>query len=96
MKKGTRKQTGPAPTPQGRPWAAWALNVVLYLINFLLIAFIWARSTPREGGVVRLAICWIIAYILTRVIVHSTKVPMRALMTVALGGLLGFVLLFPK
>ncbi len=84
------------PLPFERPGLVRALNVVLYVINFFLVAYVWGRSTPQAGGVLRLALCWFIAYGLTFVMVKATRVTTRALLTMALGILLGVVLFMPQ
>jgi len=82
--------------PFERPGVVRALNVALYITNFLLMHYLWERFSPGDGNILRLAACWFVSYLLTRVIIEATKVPLRAGLTVAFGAVLTFVLLVPQ
>ncbi|PLY02324.1 MAG: hypothetical protein C0624_08930 [Desulfuromonas sp.] len=94
-----RKDASPdnqPPLPFERPGVIRALNVALYITNFLLMHYAWERVSPGDGNIMRLAACWFLSYLLTRVIIEATKIPLRAGLTVAFGAILSFVLLMPK
>ena len=97
-KKNLPTETEPEapPLPFERPGVIRALNIALYITNFLLLHYVWEKISPGDGNILRLAGCWFISYILTRIIIEVTKVPLRAGLTIALGALLAFVLLVPQ
>jgi len=91
-----QKEDASAPLPFERTGVIRALNVALYITSFLLMHYLWERVSPGDGNILRLAACWFASYLLTRVIIEGTKVPLRAGLTVAFGAILSFVLLIPK
>jgi len=94
IKKTAPTTTERPPLPFERPWVIRSLNLALYITNFILLHFAWERVSPGKGDLVRLAVCWFLSYLLTRIMIEVTKVPARAFLTIALGALLVFVLLF--
>lgn len=85
-----------APLPFERQGFIKALNIALYITNFLLLHYVAERVSPGSGNIMRLGIIWFISYLLTRSIIELTKVPLRAGLAVAFGLILTFVLLIPK
>jgi hypothetical protein len=71
----------------------WGTNALLFLTNFFLIYFIWVVAAPGVTGASRLFPCWLLAFVMTWVMVRLTRVTARLLLTLAFIGLLFFVLL---
>lgn len=71
----------------------WGTNALLFLANFFLMYFIWVVAAPGVTGVWRLFPCWLLAFVMTWIIVRMTRVAARLILTLALVGLLLFVLL---
>lgn len=94
-KKKAAPQPENKPLPFERPWVIRSLNISLYITNFILLHYVWEKVSPGDGNILRLAVCWMMSYILTRIMIEVTKVPMRAVLTIALGATLVYVLLMP-
>jgi hypothetical protein len=79
---------------RGVRYATILVNGILFLINFLLFFFVWTRLFPQVEGLWRLLPCWLLAYLVTWVLVYLTNGIARLYVTLAFLGLLTFVLLY--
>jgi len=89
----TMKKTSKNPNAQAQRILNWGTNALLFLTNFFLIYFIWVVAIPGVTGASRLLPCWLLAFVLTWVMVRLTRVTARLFLTLAFMGLLLFVLL---
>ena len=64
------------------------LNAILFIINFLLIYFLWLKVFPGMTGITRLIACWIGAYAFTWSITYVFKGPGRLVLALLFLGVL--------
>lgn len=64
------------------------LNAVLFIINFLLIYFLWLKVFPGMTGVPRLIACWVGAYAFTWTTTLVFRGPGRLVLSLLLLGVL--------
>jgi hypothetical protein len=85
MKK-PRKPEDNASFLERRPVAIF-LNAVLFVCNFLLFYFIWLYAFPDITGLIRVALCWGGAYVLTWIMASLAKGGARLALTVVFLGI---------
>jgi len=89
----TMKKAPKKPKAQEQRILNWGTNALLFLTNFFLMYFIWVVAVPAVTGLGRLLSCWLLAFVMTWVMVRLTRVTARLFLTLAFMALLFFVLL---
>jgi len=89
----TTKKPAKSKKPRDQRTLNWGTNALLFLTNFFLLYFIWVVAAPNVTGISRLFPCWLLAFVMTWVMVRLTRVTTRLFLTLAFMGLLFFVLL---
>jgi hypothetical protein len=80
-------------SPPESPLFGRLVNLLLLLINFFLCYFLWVVALPQVVGLVRILSSWVVAYLLTVLIVYATRPRPRLAVTLLFIALLLFVLL---
>jgi len=64
------------------------LNAILFICNFLLFYFVWLYAFPDITGLLRVALCWVGAYVMTWIMSFLAKGVARLVLVVAFLGIL--------